>query len=195
MNSTYVHTFRCSIYKTRIPKQPHSPIRCYERRPQGPPSCTSPSHHTHHTTTPPKMAYYPTNTHQATIPNEKYNQKPLTPNTGDHLNNPRTRKSSPNGSPPPTLIIPSYLSANSTSISPSYHYQEPLRHLYAHLSLESSQKLANIITKFCSCIGDKEEASLSLKNTRILTDSPDPDTNPKTLVDKKNYSLEKYFPT
>ena len=37
-NSTYVHTVRWSIYKTRRPDHPHSPIRQYERRPQGPPS-------------------------------------------------------------------------------------------------------------------------------------------------------------
>ena len=39
-NSTYVKTFRRSIYKTRRPEHPHLPIRRYERRPQGPPLAT-----------------------------------------------------------------------------------------------------------------------------------------------------------
>ena len=34
-NSTYVQTFRRSIYKTRRPEQPHSSIRRCKRRPQG----------------------------------------------------------------------------------------------------------------------------------------------------------------
>ena len=37
-NSTYVHTVRHSIYETRQPEHPHSPIRRYERHPQGPSS-------------------------------------------------------------------------------------------------------------------------------------------------------------
>ena len=36
-NSTYVHTTRSSIYKTRRPEHPHSPIPQYEGCPQGPP--------------------------------------------------------------------------------------------------------------------------------------------------------------
>ena len=39
-NIMYVHTVRRSIYETRRPEQPHSPIRRYKRRPQGPPSWT-----------------------------------------------------------------------------------------------------------------------------------------------------------
>ena len=34
---TYVQMFRRYIYKTRQPAHPHSPIRKYEQRPQGPP--------------------------------------------------------------------------------------------------------------------------------------------------------------
>ena len=37
-NSTYVYTVRRSIYKTRRPEHPHSPIRRYKRRPQVPTS-------------------------------------------------------------------------------------------------------------------------------------------------------------
>ena len=37
INSTCVHMVRLSIYKTRRPEHPHSPIRRYERHPQGPP--------------------------------------------------------------------------------------------------------------------------------------------------------------
>ena len=37
-NSTYIQTVRQSIYETRQPEHPHSPIRRYERCPQGPPS-------------------------------------------------------------------------------------------------------------------------------------------------------------
>ena len=37
-NSTYVHTVRQSIYETRRPEHPHSPIRSYGRLPQGPSS-------------------------------------------------------------------------------------------------------------------------------------------------------------
>ena len=36
-NSMYVQTIRQSIYETRLPEHPHSPIRRYEQRPQGPP--------------------------------------------------------------------------------------------------------------------------------------------------------------
>ena len=35
-NSTYIQTVRWSIYNTRWPKHPHSPIHLYIRRPQGP---------------------------------------------------------------------------------------------------------------------------------------------------------------
>ena len=38
INSTYVHTVRQSIYKTIQPDQPHSQIRRYKQRPQGPAS-------------------------------------------------------------------------------------------------------------------------------------------------------------
>ena len=40
-NSTYVQTVRRYIYKTKISKHPHSPVRHYERRPRGPPRLTS----------------------------------------------------------------------------------------------------------------------------------------------------------
>ena len=39
-NGMYVQTVRWSIYETRRPEHPHSPIRRYERLPQGPPSRT-----------------------------------------------------------------------------------------------------------------------------------------------------------
>ena len=38
-NSTYIHTVRRSIYKTRHPEHPHLPILQYERVPQGPVPC------------------------------------------------------------------------------------------------------------------------------------------------------------
>ena len=38
-NSTYVQTFRRSIFDTRQPEHPHLPILRYERRPQGPATC------------------------------------------------------------------------------------------------------------------------------------------------------------
>ena len=40
-NSMYVQTVRRSIYDTRQPEHPHSPIRQYEQRPQGPPFTAS----------------------------------------------------------------------------------------------------------------------------------------------------------
>ena len=40
----YVQEIRTSIYKTRQLKHPHSPIRRYKQRPQGPPRFTSPLH-------------------------------------------------------------------------------------------------------------------------------------------------------
>ena len=39
-NSTYLHTFRRSIYKTRWPEHPHLPICRYQQCPQGPSSRT-----------------------------------------------------------------------------------------------------------------------------------------------------------
>ena len=58
-----------------------------------------------------------------------------TPDAGDHS----PIKTSPNGSPPPAPTIPSDLSTTSTSTRLSDQYQDPIRHLDAHLYLEASQ--------------------------------------------------------